>query len=69
MFVRGIKLARTLNVNLLPSVVLTPANAASLGVANPTPQQFGRETFSQGRINGKFNDIYQIEDYAISSYN
>jgi hypothetical protein len=69
MFVRGTKLARTVNVNLLPPVVLTPANAASLEVANPTPQQIGREVFSPGRINPQFDDIYQIANSASSSYN
>src|SRR5665213_974549 len=68
-FVRGIHLARTRNVNLLPPVILTLANATSLGVTNFTPQQIGREIFSPGRINGQFNDIYQIEDAASSSYN
>ena len=48
LFVRGSNLARTLNVNLLPPVALTLANAASLGITNPTPQQIGREVFSTG---------------------
>src|ERR1700680_5137884 len=69
LFVRGVKLARTLNVNLLPPVVLTLANAASLGIANPTPQQIGNEVFAPGRQNPQFNDIYQIEDSASSTYN
>ena len=68
-FVRGTKLARTVNVNLLPPVVLTAANAASLGVTNPQPQQIGREVFSSSRINSQFNDIYQLEDSANSRYN
>jgi hypothetical protein len=69
LFVRGVKLPRTLNVNLLPPVVLTLANAASLGVANPTPQQIGREVFSPGRLNAKFDDIYELQDSAESTYN
>ena len=69
LFVRGVKLARTLNVNLLPPVVLTLADAASLGVANPTPQQIGNEVFAPGRQNPNFNGIYQIEDSASSTYN
>ena len=68
-FVRGTKLARTVNVNQLPAVVLTTANAASLGVTNPQPQQIGRAVFSSGRINSQFNDIYQLEDSASSGYN
>jgi outer membrane receptor protein involved in Fe transport len=69
LFVRGVKLARTLNVNLLPPVVLTLANAASLGIANPTPQQIGNEVFAPGRRNPAFNDIYQTGDSASSTYN
>jgi outer membrane receptor protein involved in Fe transport len=68
LFVRGVKLARTLNVNLLPPVVLTSENAASLGVANPTPQQIGNEVFAPSRQNPEFNNIYQIEDSASSTY-
>jgi hypothetical protein len=69
MFVRGTKLARTLNVNLLPPVVLTLANAASLGITSPTPQQIGREIFPQGRINGQFDDVYSLSNSASSTYN
>src|SRR6266852_2242049 len=43
--VHGVKLPRTLNANLLPPVVLTPANAASLDIPDPTQQQIGREVF------------------------
>ena len=69
LFVRGVKLPRTLNVNLLPPVVLTLANAASLGISNPTPQQIGNLVFGPGRQNPKFDDIYQIDDSANSTYN
>jgi outer membrane receptor for ferrienterochelin and colicin len=69
LFVHGVKLPRTLNVNLLPPVVLTPANAASLGIPNPTPQQIGREVFSPGRLNPQFDDSYQLQDSASSTYN
>lgn len=69
MFVRGTKLARALNVNLLPPVVLTLANSASLGVTTPTPQQIGRQVFSPGRLNSQFDGIYQISDSASSTYN
>jgi len=68
LFVRGIKLSRTVDRNLLPPVVLTPANAASLGVLNPTPQQIGRPVFGPGRLDPTFNDIYQLENSASSSY-
>ncbi len=69
MFVRGTHMARTLNVNLLPPVVLTLSNAASLGVTSPTPQQIGREVFSPGRLNPQFDGIYRISDSATSTYN
>jgi outer membrane receptor for ferrienterochelin and colicin len=69
LFVRGIHLPRTVNVNLLPPTILTIANAASLGVADPTTQQIGREVFGPGRSNPAFNDIYLLEDSASSTYN
>jgi outer membrane receptor for ferrienterochelin and colicin len=69
LFVRGLKLPRTLNVNLLPPVVLTLANASSLGVPNPTSQQIGRVFFSPGRLDTRFDDIYQLQNSAASTYN
>ena len=69
LFVHGVKLPRTLNVNLLPPAVLTVASAPSLGVLNPTPQQIGREVFSPDRLDTRFNDIYQLQDAAGSTYN
>ena len=69
LYVHGIKLPRTLNTNLMPPVTLTLANAASLGVPNPTPQQIGREVFSPGRINPQFDDIYELQNSANSTYN
>jgi len=69
LFVRGVKLPRTLNANLLPPVVLTLGNASSLGVPNPTPQQIGREVFSPGRLDTQFDDIYQLQNSAESTYN
>src|SRR5712671_5304079 len=69
LFVHGLKLPRTINVNLLPPVVLTPANASSLGIPNPTPQQIGREVFGSGRLNPQFDAIYQLQNSAGSTYN
>ncbi len=69
LFVHGLKLPRTINVNLLPPVVLTLADAPSLGVSNPTEQQIGREVFSPGRLNTQFGDIYQLQNSASSTYN
>ena len=68
LFVHGLKLPRTLNANLRAPTILTPANAASLGVLSPTPQQIGREIFPPGRFNTTFDDIYQLQDSASSSY-
>lgn len=56
-------------VNLTAPTILTPPNAASLGIVSPTPQQIGREVFSPGRLNTSFDDIYQLQDSAGSSYN
>jgi len=69
LFVSGSKLPRTLSVNLLTPVILTPTNAASLGIPNPTPQQMGREVFSPNRLNPQVDDIYQLQDSAGSTYN
>ena len=69
LFVHGVKLPRTINLNLLPPVILTLANAANLGVPNPTQQQIGREVFSPGRLNTQFGDIYQLQNSAGSTYN
>jgi hypothetical protein len=69
LFVRGVMLPRTLNLNLLAPVVLTLANGASLGVPNPTPQQVGREIFSPGRRNAQVGDIYSLQNSASSTYN
>jgi hypothetical protein len=69
LFVHGVNLPRTLNVNLLPPTVLTLANTAFLGVADPTPQQIGRDVFSPGRINTQWNDIYELQDSSSSTYN
>jgi hypothetical protein len=68
LFVHGVKLARTLNNNLLPPVLLTAGNAASLGIRNPTPQQIGREVFSAARANLQFDNIYELQNSANSTY-
>ncbi|PYS75853.1 MAG: hypothetical protein DMF66_17950 [Acidobacteria bacterium] len=69
LFTRGRNLPRTRNINLLPPVVLTLANAAALGITAPTPQQLGRLVFGPGRIDPRFDAIYQLEDSANSTYN
>jgi hypothetical protein len=65
---RGVRLSRTLNVNLPPPVVLTPDNAASLGIPNPFPQQLGRLVFPPARLSSQFDNIYQWENHASSVY-
>ena len=69
LFTRGIHLARTRNINLLPPVVLTAANTSALGFLTPTPQQLGRPVFGPGRIDPRFDAVYQLEDSASSTYN
>ena len=69
LFTRGAHLPRTRNVNLLPPVSLSTANAATLGFFNPTPQQLGRLVFGPGRVDPRFDSIYQLEDSASSTYN
>src|SRR5215469_1918628 len=68
LFARGIRLSRTRNVNLLPPEMLTPSNAASLGIPNPFPQQLGMLVFSPSRLSTDFADIYQWENQASSVY-
>ena len=69
LFVHGVDLPRTVNVNLLPAIVLTQANADLLRVPDPTPQQIGREVFLSKRLNPHWNDTYELRDSASSSYN
>ncbi|HET6142091.1 MAG TPA: TonB-dependent receptor [Candidatus Acidoferrales bacterium] len=68
LFVRGTDLSRTLNINLLPPLILTPGNAVGLGVLNSTPQQIGRPVFSPARANPAFDDVYQLSNSATSTY-
>ena len=68
LFTRGIHLPRTRNINLLPPQILTNANALSLGITNSTPQQIGRLVFGPGRVDPRFDNIYQLENTASSTY-
>jgi len=68
LFVRGIKLPRTRNINLLPPSILTPENSLALGLPNPTSQQLGRPFFGPGRLDPSLNGIYQLENAASSTY-
>jgi hypothetical protein len=69
LFTRGIHLPRTRNINLLPPVTLTTSNAAALGFLDPKTQQLGRLVFGPGRVDPRFDAIYQLEDSASSTYN
>lgn len=69
LFTRGVHLPRTRNINLLPPVTLTSANAAALGFPSPTPQQLGRLVFGSGRVDPRLDGVYQLEDTANSTYN
>lgn len=66
--VRGVRLSRTRNINLLPPVILSGQNAVLLGVPNPTPQQLGRDFFGRNRLDPQFNDVEHIENSASSTY-
>lgn len=68
LFARGVRLSRTLNVNLPPPILLTKSDAASLGIPNPFPQQLGMLVFSSAQISGQFDNIYQWENHASSVY-
>jgi len=68
--VRGVKLLRSRQVNLFPGTVLTLANAASLGVANPNPQQIGRLMYTTSvRPNPNYGSMYQMLSCSSSTYN
>ena len=69
LFTRGVHLPRTRNINLLPPVTLTAANAVALGFVNPTPQELGRAVFGPGRVDPRFDGVYQLEDSTSSTYN
>ncbi len=68
-FVRGVKMGRTINSNLMAPEVLTLANAASLGIPSPTAQQIGRPVFPQQRLNPTYDSINQFQTEASSNYN
>src|SRR5262249_55038639 len=61
LFSRGVHLSRTRNVDLGQPVILTPANALTLGIPSPVPQQVGRVVFVESPTSG-IRDIFQLED-------
>ena len=68
LYASGRDLPRTVNVNLSPPVILTPSNAASLGVAAPTPQQLGRPVFGPDRLDASWDGIFELQPSAGSTY-
>ena len=64
----GRNLPRSVNVNLPPPTVLTTANAASLGVNAPTPQQVGRPVFGSERLNPAWDAVFELQPTAASTY-
>jgi hypothetical protein len=68
-YVHGVKLGRTSNINLAPPVLLTPSNAASVGISSPTAQQLGRLAFIPARLNPAFDAINQFSSSSNSTYN
>jgi hypothetical protein len=66
--VHGVHQLRSENQNLGAPTVLTLANAASLGVARPTPQQIGRRIYPSLRLNPNFTNIQVVNTSASSIY-
>ncbi|HYL96277.1 MAG TPA: TonB-dependent receptor, partial [Terriglobales bacterium] len=69
LFAGGVRLPRTVNVNLLPPVLLTLSNAMQFGIAQPVPQEIGRLVFPPSRLAGQFDGVYQWQNQAHSTYN
>ncbi len=69
-YVHGVHLLRSLNLNLGPPVVLTADNARALGVTAPTPQQLGRNYYGAAvRPNANFTNIQYETAGGNSAYN
>ena len=67
-YVRGHDLPRTVNVNLRPPTILTIANAASLDVDDPLPQQVGRPVFGRDRVDPAWDGRFELQPTASSAY-
>jgi hypothetical protein len=68
LFVRGHDLPRTVNVNVPSPQTLTLANAGSLGVDVPVPQQLGRPVFGHERLNPSWDGAFELQPTASSAY-
>ena len=63
-YVHGVRLGRTTDSNLLPPVVLTAQNAASLRIGSPTPQELGNLVFSPLRADSAYDAINEFATSA-----
>ena len=68
LFVRGIKLSRTRNINLMPPVLVTPENISQLDAVSASTLLPGSSFFTAARLNPAFNGVYQLENNASSTY-
>jgi hypothetical protein len=68
-YVHGVHLGHSSDINLAPPVTVTAANAAALGISNPTAQQLGRLAFPTTRLNPAYDAINQFATSAGSTYN
>lgn len=68
-FVHGVRLGRSSNINLTPPVILTSSNAPFIGISSPTPQQLGRLTFTEARLDPSYDAVSQFATSANSSFN
>ncbi len=67
-FVRGVRLERTVNVNLAPPIPVDAGNSGLVGIGTPTPQQQGREIFGPARLDPGFDSVNQLQNEANSRY-
>lgn len=68
-FVHGVRLGRTSNINLTAPIILTMANAPTVGISSPTPQQLGSLVFNKARLDSNYDAVNQFATSANSSYN
>lgn len=68
-FVRGVRLERTVNINLAPPILLNSTNAVGAEITNPVPQQLGSDVFGPARLNPAFDAVNDLRDEANSRYN
>jgi outer membrane receptor for ferrienterochelin and colicin len=67
LFSRGIKLPRTVNVNLPPPLTVNNGNAGDL-FSPVLPQVFSRSVFGLDRLNPRYSNVYQWQNQSSSTY-